>query len=134
MNTVRAKSNTPLTEVQKSEALYEAIHNIRVHLNLTTMELAQLIHCPISTVKKWLQSGRVPAAVEGSPTLETIVNLVRIYANLDAMFNNNADSQVWLRSPHENFGGLPPIEHASSSIEGLIYTRQYLDFVRGMGA
>jgi hypothetical protein len=66
-------------------------------------------------------------------TARVIIHLLAIHRSLEAMFNNPAHQRAWLTTFHPHLQAIP-LELMSKSIDGLIFIRQYLDYVRERGA
>lgn len=121
-----------ISETEKQETLCENIQGAALELGLSQDGVATLIRTPLSTYKKWLRNEKIPYKPH-DPQYEAILNFLRLYFNLDAMFQNAEDAKQWLYSSHEAFHA-SPFDFACKSMENLITVRKYSDYVRGLGA
>ncbi len=115
-------------------ALVDGLEYLKSQLKWSGTKVAAILHLPANTVNTWLKNGIVPI---GSPILhpdlQAIIHLLAIHRSLEAMFDNPADQRAWLSTLHPELNVIPETL-MGESIEGLIFIRQYLDYVRGRGA
>lgn len=115
-------------------ALAKGLHYLKSRLDWSGTKIARLLHLPPNTLNLWLKQGCVPLHSElFSPDIQAIIHLLAIHRSLEAMFDDPAHQLAWLMTPHPDLNAAP---HAlmSESFDGLIFVRQYLDYVRGKGA
>jgi len=67
------------------------------------------------------------------PDVQVIMHLLAIHRSLEAMFENPAHQRAWLTTFHPQINNIPE-KRMAESVDGLIYIRQYLDYLRGRGA
>jgi hypothetical protein len=127
-----AKADTPLSQVEKEEALAENLFSIADDWQLSHRQMAALIKTTESTYKKWRANGRVPFK-PADPGYEAMLNFLRLSQSLEAMFQNPEDEKLWFTSYHDAFK-MSPMDYATQSFENLIAVRQYLDYLRGNAA
>ncbi len=97
-------------------------------------KIANILHLPPNTVNTWLKNGNIP--IHSSilhPDTQIIIHLLAIHRSLEAMFDNPLHQQAWLSTKHPELNAIPE-KLMGKSIDGLIFIRQYLDYVRGRGA
>ncbi len=124
----------PHASASAQEAVYEALDFLRKNWKLSGSKLAQLLHLPINTVNLWLSKKRVPlGGPPFDPREEALLNLLAIHRSLHAMFSETANQLAWLNTPHPQLGFVP-LTKIQESMSGLLFVRQYLDYIRGRGA
>ncbi len=116
-------------------ALYEATTYLQKQLGLSGSAIARILRLSTSTVNHWLKEKRIPlGGVEAiSNDAESLIHLIAIHRNLEAMLDTPAAQREWLKSLRPDLGFVP-LKKISESFQSLLSVRQYLDFVRGRGA
>jgi hypothetical protein len=67
-------------------------------------------------------------------TLERVSYVLGIYKDLQLLFPNPAQADVWMRKPNDAFGGQSALDHAlGGRVVDLADVRRHLDAVRGQG-
>ena len=101
---------------------------------LSNKEISELLHIKPSTYHNWEQNERVPLGAKpfGLKT-QMVITFLAIYRSLGAMFNNQEDQLIWLKSEHKYFKK-SPFDFAKDSAGNLFALRSYLDYKRGRGA
>lgn len=116
------------------KAIYEALCHLMSNWDLGDTAVADVLHLHANTIKNWLGDKNVPMGQPPfAPHYEALLHLLAIHRSLSAMFSKPENQRAWLASKHPDFG-VAPLEKMRESVEGLILTRQYLDYVRGRGA
>lgn len=116
------------------QAIVDGLNYLKSQLNWSGTKIATLLHLPPNTVNTWLKNGTVPInSAILQPDIQAIVHLLAIHRSLEAMFDDALHQKAWLSTMHPELNVIPE-KLMSESIEGLIYIRQYLDYVRGRGA
>jgi len=122
------------TAGQADGAVFEALDYLRQSWNMNGSKLAKLLHLPVNTMNHWLSRKKVPI---GKPPFdareEALLNLLAVHRSLHAMFSEPENQLAWLKTEHPGLGFVP-LERMQESITGLLFVRQYLDYVRGRGA
>ncbi len=119
---------------ESEKAVWEVLNYIKTTLGFSGSEIARLIHLPPTTVNNWLSNKRVPIGKPPfSPETQAILHFIAIHRSLTAMFLKPENQLAWLKTKHPVLGVIP-LEKIKESIEGLLFIRQYLDYVRGRGA
>jgi hypothetical protein len=107
---------------------------IKNRLDWSGTKIANILHLPANTVNTWLKNGVVPITNQTlPPDIQAIVHLLAIHRSLEAMFDEPTHQRAWLSTVHPELNIKPELLMAES-IDGLIFVRQYLDYVRGRGA
>lgn len=115
-------------------AVYEATKYMMDQWNLTGSALARALRLKVSTVNNWLRNKRIPLGGDQlSNDAESVIHLLAIHRSLEAMLEVPEAQQEWLKKNNSDLGATP-MEKISSSFQGLLLVRQYLDFYRGLGA
>lgn len=115
-------------------ALAKGLIYLKNRLNWSGGHIARVLHLPSNTLNTWLKNGIVPMHGQTlSPDVQAITHLLAIHRSLEAMFDSPDHQLAWLNTFHPALN-IVPYERLSSSLEGLIFIRQYLDYVRGRGA
>ena len=120
--------------VVAGQAVIDGLEYLKNRLNWSGTKIANTLHIPANTLNTWLKNGIVPISNRSlQPDVQAIVHLLAIHRSLEAMFENPAHQQAWLSTLHPELNVIPE-KLMGESIEGLIFIRQYLDYVRGRGA
>lgn len=115
-------------------AIADGIIYLRDRLDWSGTKIANILHLRPNTVNTWISAGEVPIkTLPLQPDFQAVIHLLAIHRSLEAMFDNPEHQQAWLSTYHPELGCTPE-ERIADSIDGLIYVRQYLDYVRGRGA
>lgn len=116
-------------------ALVEGIHYLKNRLEWSGTKIAKILHLPANTVNTWLKNGYIPMSNSPllHPDIQVIIHLLAIHRSLEAMFNDPSHQRAWLSTQHPELNIIPE-KMMGESINGLIFIRQYLDYVRGRGA
>jgi hypothetical protein len=116
------------------QAIVDGIEYLKSRLEWSGSKVARILHLPANTVNTWLKNGTVPIhSAILQPDVQAVIHLLAIHRSLEAMFENPLHQRAWLQSAHPELGAIPE-EMMSRSLDGLIFIRQYLDYVRGRGA
>jgi hypothetical protein len=117
-----------------NKALVDGLVYLKNRLEWSGSKIARVLHLPANTVNTWLKNGSVPINNANlQPDVQTVIHLLAIHRSLEAMFENPAHQRTWLTTRHPELDLVPEIIMAES-IDGIIFIRQYLDYVRGRGA
>jgi hypothetical protein len=115
-------------------AIILGLEYMKSRLDWSGTKIANTLHLPPNTVNTWLKNGIVPIAHQVlQPDIQAIIHLLAIHRSLEAMFDNPLHQQAWLSTHHPELN-MKPQQLMADSIDGLIFVRQYLDYVRGRGA
>ena len=115
-------------------AIVDALIYLKNRLEWSGTKIARILHFPPNTVNTWLKNGSVPIHNDIlQPDVQVIIHLLAIHRSLEAMFDNPSHQCAWLTTFHPELRVVPE-ELMGESVEGLIFVRQYLDYVRGRGA
>ncbi len=115
-------------------AIVEALNYLKNRLDWSGTKIAAMLHLPANTLNTWLKNGMVPISnAVLHPDIQAIIHLLAIHRSLEAMFDNPSHQRMWLSTMHPEMHVIPE-KLMSESIDGLIFIRQYLDYVRGKGA
>jgi hypothetical protein len=115
-------------------AIIDGLIYLKTRLEWSGTKIANTLHLPANTVNTWLKNGSVPLhGVVLQPDIQAILHLLAIHRSLEAMFENPAHQITWLAMLHPELD-LIPEKLMAESFDGLIFIRQYLDYVRGRGA
>lgn len=115
-------------------ALVDGLHYLKKRLEWSGTKIANLLHLAPNTVNTWLKNGTIPLTHSTlHPDVQVIIHLLAIHRSLEAMFDDPLHQKMWLSTPHPELNTIPE-KLMSKSIDGLIFIRQYLDYVRGRGA
>ncbi|HVE43859.1 MAG TPA: antitoxin Xre/MbcA/ParS toxin-binding domain-containing protein [Gammaproteobacteria bacterium] len=116
------------------QAVAEGLYYLQNRLGWSGTRIAHTLHLPANTMNTWLKKGSVPiTSTQLQPDIQAIIHLLAIHRSLEAMFENPAHQQAWLSTFHPELKVVPE-KLMAESIDGLIFVRQYLDYVRGRGA
>jgi len=120
---------------QAGQALVDGIHYLKNRLEWSGTKIANILHLPANTVNTWLKNGCIPMSSSPllHPDIQVILHLLAIHRSLEAMFHDPAHQRAWLSTPHPELNVIPE-KIMGESINGLLFIRQYLDYVRGRGA
>lgn len=125
---------SPFDPALAGQAIVEGLQYLKNRLDWSGTKIAKLLHLPANTVNTWLKNGTVPiSSAILQPDIQAVVHLLAIHRSLEAMFENPAHQSAWLATFHPELNEVPE-KLMGESIDGLIYVRQYLDYVRGRGA
>ncbi len=115
-------------------AIVDGLNYLKTRLGWSGNKIANILHLPPNTVNNWLKNGYVPIG-NGAlhPDIQAIIHLLAIHRSLEAMFDDSTHQVAWLSTMHPELNAIPE-KLMGNSIDGLIYLRQYLDYVRGRGA
>lgn len=127
-------SPTKFDPLLAGRAVVDGLKYLQDRLGWSGMKIASILHLPANTVNTWLKNGTVIILTPIlPPNIQIIVHLLAIHRSLEAMFENPAHQRAWLSTYHPELNTIPE-QRMSESIEGLIFIRQYLDYIRGRGA
>jgi len=116
------------------QAMVDGLNYLKSRLGWSGIRIATILHLPPNTLNTWLKIGNVPVSSSAlSPDIQAIVHLLAIHRSLEAMFDDPTHQQAWLSTLHPELNVIPE-KLMGKSIDGLIFIRQYLDYVRGRGA
>jgi hypothetical protein len=116
------------------QAIVDGIDYLKKRLDWSGTKIAGILHLPANTVNTWLKNGIVPiTSAMLHPDIQAVIHLLAIHRSLEAMFDNPLHQQAWLSTLHPELNAVPE-KMMGESIDGLIFVRQYLDYVRGRGA
>lgn len=116
------------------KAIVDGLEYLKNRLDWSGTKIAKILHLPANTVNTWIKNGIVPISNSVlQPDIQALVHLLAIHRSLEAMFDDPLHQQIWLSTMHPELNVIPE-KLMSESIDGLIYIRQYLDYVRGRGA
>lgn len=113
---------------EKKRILTKAFIRTTEALELSRQEISMIVGPSESSLSRIFHQKLYldPSSKEG----QFAVLLIRLYRSLDTLLGGNvAQCRLWLRSENDHLGDTPI--HLIQSIEGLIYTIQYLDAMRG---
>lgn len=126
---------TTFNSSQAGRALVDGIQYLKSRLGWSGTKIAMILHLPANTLNTWLKNGFIP--MNNSPLLppdiQVIIHLLAIHRSLETMFHDPAHQRAWLATKHPELNIIPE-KMMGESIIGLIYIRQYLDYIRGRGA
>lgn len=115
-------------------ALVKGLRHLKSRLGWSGTKIASILHLPANTLNNWLEKGRIPIGSKAlHPDIQAIIHLLAIHRSLEAMFAEPEHQVAWLVTVHPEIDAIPE-KLMGESIEGLIFVRQYLDYVRGRGA
>jgi hypothetical protein len=115
-------------------AIADGLDYLKNRLAWSGTQIARILHLPPNTLNTWLKNGIVPlSSPRLHPDIQAIIHLLAIHRSLEAMFENPAHQRAWLTTLHPELDVIPQ-DRMSQSIDGLIFIRQYLDYIRGRGA
>ena len=112
----------------------DGLRYLKSRLGWSGTKIASVLHLPSNTVNTWLKNGIVPISNSVlQPDIQAIIHLLAIHRSLEAMFDDPSHQGIWLSTLHPELNVIPE-KLMGESIDGLIFIRQYLDYVRGRGA
>lgn len=115
-------------------AIVDGLEYLKTRLNWSGSKIANTLHLPANTVNTWLKNKVVPISSPIlQPDIQAIIHLLAIHRSLEAMFDNPIHQRAWLSTFHPELNVIPE-KLMSESMDGLIFIRQYLDYIRGRGA
>jgi hypothetical protein len=115
-------------------AVVEGLLYLKERLDWSGTKVAKILHLPANTVNTWLKNRVVPINSQVlHPDLQALIHLLAIHRSLEAMFDNPAQQRAWLTTHHPELNAIPE-QLMGANVDGLIFTRQYLDYIRGRGA
>jgi hypothetical protein len=116
------------------QAIVDGLRYLQDRLEWSGIKIATILHLPPNTLNTWLKNGSVPINnISLHPDIQAIIHLLAIHRSLEAMFDDPLHQQAWLSTLHPELNVIPE-KLMGKSIDGLIFIRQYLDYVRGRGA
>jgi len=115
-----------------NQTISKALFRIQERWELKNKDLAAILFVNEATVSRWKKAEEIPLG--NKKDIETIRAFLSIYRSLGAMFTDEENKLVWLRSPHEAFGGETPWDFAVKNPAHIYELTNYLNFVRGLGA
>ncbi len=114
------------------QAIISGLEYVKNRLHWSGTKIARILHLPANTVNTWLKNGVVPISNKQlPPDIQAIVHLLAIHQNLEAMFEDSSHQRMWLSTLHPELHAIPE-KLMSESIAGLIFVRQYLDYVNAI--
>lgn len=117
-----------------SHAIADGINYLCSRLDWSGTKVANILHLRPNTVNGWIKAGAVPIkSLPLQPDFQAVIHLLAIHRSLEAMFDNPEHQRLWLSTFNPDLDNKPE-KIMSSSIDGLIYVRQYLDYIQGRGA
>ena len=120
--------------VLAGHAVVDGLLYLKNRLGWSGTKIASVLHLPANTVNTWLKNGVVPiSSANLHPDVQAIIHLLAIHRSLEAMFEDPVHQAAWLNTYHPELNVMPETL-MGESIDGLIFIRQYLDYVRGRGA
>ncbi|OAI45641.1 hypothetical protein AYO45_06670 [Gammaproteobacteria bacterium SCGC AG-212-F23] len=115
-------------------AIVEGLHYLKNRLEWSGTKIASILHLAPNTVNTWLKNNIIPLhSAALSPDVQAIIHLLAIHRSLEAMFEDPIHQRAWLATFHPELNVIPE-KLMGQSFDGLIFIRQYLDYVRGRGA
>ena len=115
-------------------AIVDGLQYLKKRLDWSGTKIANILHLPPNTVNTWLKNGIVPISSSVlQPDIQAIIHLLAIHRSLEAMFDDPSHQRIWLSTLHPELNVIPE-KLMGEFIDGLIFIRQYLDYVRGRGA
>jgi len=127
-------SLTKFNPLIAGRAIVDGLEYLKNRLEWSGTKIANTLHLAPNTVNTWLKNRNVPMSHSSlHPDVQAIIHLLAIHRSLEAMFDDPANQRAWLSTKHPELNGVPE-KLMSESFEGLIFIRQYLDYVRGRGA
>jgi hypothetical protein len=134
VKTLPAKTPRGFDPTLASKALVDGLVYLKNRLEWSGSKIARVLHLPANTVNTWLKNGSVPInSANLQPDVQTVIHLLAIHRSLEAMFENALHQRAWLITRHPELDIIPE-NMMAESIDGIIFIRQYLDYVRGRGA
>jgi hypothetical protein len=125
---------TQFDPVIAGRAIVDGLEYLKMRLEWSGTKIAATLHLPANTVNTWLKNGIVPISnAVLQPDIQAIIHLLAIHRSLEAMFENPLHQNLWLSTLHPELNVIPE-KLMGESVDGLIFIRQYLDYVRGKGA
>jgi hypothetical protein len=124
----------PFDPALAGRALVDGLIYLKDRLAWSGTKIAGILHLPANTLNTWIKNGTVPihnAVLQ--PDIQVVIHLLAIHRSLEAMFDNPEHQRAWLSTLHPELNVVPE-QRMGESIDGLIFIRQYLDYVRGRGA
>lgn len=127
-------TSTTYDPVTAGAALISGLNYLKSRLDWSGTKIAATLHLPANTVNTWLKNGTIPLSPTTlHPDIQAVIHLLAIHRSLEAMFDDPVNQRLWLSTKHPHLDEAPE-KVMGQSIEGLIFIRQYLDYVRGRGA
>lgn len=115
-------------------AIVDGLEYLKNRLEWSGTKIANTLHLAPNTVNTWLKNKNIPIThAKLHPDIQAIIHLLAIHRSLEAMFDDPSHQRAWLQTQHPELNVIPE-KLMSESIDGLIFIRQYLDYVRGRGA
>jgi hypothetical protein len=116
------------------QAIVDGLVYLKNRLEWSGSKIARILHLPPNTINTWLKNGCVPLhhAIL-TPDIQAVIHLLAIHRSLEAMFDDPAIQRAWLTTKHQTLDAIPE-DVMNNSMDGLIFIRQYLDYIRGRGA
>lgn len=115
-------------------AIVDGLLYLKNRLDWSGTKIAHVLHLPPNTVNTWLKNGMVPISHSVlQPDIQAMIHLLAIHRSLEALFDDPSYQRLWLSTLHPELNVVPE-KLMGESIDGLIFIRQYLDYVRGRGA
>ena len=116
------------------KAIVSGLEYLKQRLDWSGTKIANTLHIPANTVNTWLKNGTVPISnAVLQPDVQAVIHLLAIHRSLEAMFENPVNQRALLSTLHPELNAIPE-NRMRESVDGLIFIRQYLDYVRGRGA
>jgi len=123
--------------VLAGRAITDGLEYLKKRWGWSGSKIARILHLAPNTVNTWLKNSFVPLHNTNlamlPPDIQAIVHLLAIHRSLEAMFENPVHQRAWLTTLHPLLN-MTPEEKMQTSMEDLIFVRQYLDYARGRGA
>jgi hypothetical protein len=125
---------TPFDAKSAGQAIISGLDYLKSRLDWSGTKIANILHLPANTLNTWIKNGIVPiSSAILQPDIQAVIHLLAIHRSLEAMFEEPLHQQAWLATYHPELSIIPE-QLMAESIDGLIFIRQYLDYVRGRGA
>jgi hypothetical protein len=124
----------PFNPSVAGRAMVDGLIYLQHQLHWSGTKIATLLHLPANTLNIWIKNGAVPiGGMRLNPEIQAIIHLLAIHRSLEAIFSDPIHQQAWLSTFHPELNIIPE-KLIGESIDGLIYIRQYLDYIRSRGA
>lgn len=116
----------------KGQALYDALMYLHNEYNWSGRKIEKILNIRPYSTTKWVQKECVPYRNKPSKAVLSLIHLLAIHKSLASIFKDPKKQLAWLHAYHPQLQRVP-ICIIEESTEGLVFVRQYLEYISTRG-
>lgn len=117
-----------MSKIKGKELLKDLIY-LHNEYNWSGEKIERILNLKPYTTRKWVKKGKVPY---NSKSAKVLIHLLEIHKLLESIFEKTRLQLAWLNSFNPQLQRVP-ICIMSESLEGLVFVRQYLEYISRRG-